>query len=221
MSRNLMQSRNFLKEEIRKFSHSSVALSRTLCIMSSHEWITTQELQSWYPWLTTWLLTKFRKQRLLHYIKAGHKTLLYNLEKFEAALERLACGWSGGSRDNFRRSAVCGSPEPRRLDADATRSMHERSKADGSGHSSGGNDRRSSCWRWGTCAFPSRTATSRSCSPSGGCTPSRHGVAMCRRYAPIVAMLRRHLKPTNDSWRVGVDRLARCGGAIGAFRYGN
>ena len=133
MSPNLMQSRNFLKEEIRKFSHSSVALSRTLCIMSSHEWITTQELQSWYPWLTTWLLTKFRKQRLLHYIKAGHKTLLYNFEKFEAALERLACGWSGGSRDNFRRSAVCGSPEPRRLDADATRSMHERSKADGSG----------------------------------------------------------------------------------------
>src|SRR4029077_15289975 len=32
--------------------------------------------------------------------------------------------------------------------------------------------RRSFCWPWdGTCAFPSHTATSRSCSPSGVCTP--------------------------------------------------
>src|ERR1700674_987050 len=46
-------------------------------------------------------------------------------------------------------------------------------------YSSGGNlSRRSSCWQWdGTCAFPFRTATSRSCSPSGVCTPitSRYG----------------------------------------------
>ena len=41
-------------------------------------------------------------------------------------------------------------------------------------YSSGGNlSRRSFCWRWdGTCAFPSLTATSRSCSPSGVCTPT-------------------------------------------------
>jgi hypothetical protein len=41
-------------------------------------------------------------------------------------------------------------------------------------YSSGGNlSRRSSCWRWdGTCAFPCRTATSKSCSPSGVCTPT-------------------------------------------------
>src|ERR1700736_1573411 len=40
-------------------------------------------------------------------------------------------------------------------------------------YSSGGNlSRRSSCWQWGgTCAFPFRTATSRSCSPSGACAP--------------------------------------------------
>src|SRR5260221_5075314 len=41
-------------------------------------------------------------------------------------------------------------------------------------YSSGGNlSRRSSCWRWdGTCAFPCRCATSKSCSPSGICTPT-------------------------------------------------
>ena len=41
-------------------------------------------------------------------------------------------------------------------------------------YSSGGNlSRRSSCWRWdGTCAFPCRTATSKSCSPSGVCKPT-------------------------------------------------
>src|SRR5260221_3269341 len=41
-------------------------------------------------------------------------------------------------------------------------------------YSSAGNlSRRSSCWRWdGTCAFPCRTATSKSCSPSGVCTPT-------------------------------------------------
>src|SRR6266481_8742933 len=40
-------------------------------------------------------------------------------------------------------------------------------------YSSGGNlSRRSSCWQWGgTCAFSFRTATSRSCSPSGACAP--------------------------------------------------
>src|ERR1700730_3218197 len=42
-------------------------------------------------------------------------------------------------------------------------------------YSSGVNlSRKSSSWRWdGTCAFPSHTATSRSCSPSGVCTPIR------------------------------------------------
>src|SRR3984893_12819489 len=41
-------------------------------------------------------------------------------------------------------------------------------------YSSGGNlSRRSFCWRLaGTCAFPSRTATSKSCSPSGICSPT-------------------------------------------------
>jgi Domain of unknown function (DUF4158) len=41
-------------------------------------------------------------------------------------------------------------------------------------YSSGGNlSRRSYCWRWdGTCAFPCGTATSKSCSPSGICTPT-------------------------------------------------
>jgi hypothetical protein len=40
-------------------------------------------------------------------------------------------------------------------------------------YSNGGNlSRRSSCWQWGgTCAFPFRTATLRSCSPSGACAP--------------------------------------------------
>ena len=40
-------------------------------------------------------------------------------------------------------------------------------------YSSDGNlSRRSSCWQWGdTCAFPFRTAMSRSCSPSGACAP--------------------------------------------------
>src|SRR6202011_5757472 len=46
-------------------------------------------------------------------------------------------------------------------------------------YSSGGNlSRRSSFWQWdGTCASLFRTATSRSCSPSGVCTPitSRYG----------------------------------------------
>src|ERR1700732_518052 len=73
-------------------------------------------------------------------------------------------------------------------------------------YSSGGNlSRRSSCWRWdGTCAFPCRTATSKSCSPSGVCTPttSRCGDGF-KRYAPeLQRCLRRHLKPTNDSWRM-------------------
>jgi hypothetical protein len=40
-------------------------------------------------------------------------------------------------------------------------------------YSSGGNlSQRSSCWQWGgICAFPFRTATSRSCLPSGACAP--------------------------------------------------
>ena len=56
----------------------------------------------------------------------------------------------------------------------------------------------------GICAFHFRTAMSRSCSPSGACTPitSRCG-DLVQRYAPEVnRRLRSRLKPTNDSWRV-------------------
>jgi hypothetical protein len=72
--------------------------------------------------------------------------------------------------------------------------------------SSGANlNRRSSSWQWdGTCVFHCRTVTWRSCSPSGACTPitPRCG-AGSKRYAPeLQRCLRRHLKPTNDSWRV-------------------
>src|SRR6202045_2774166 len=44
----------------------------------------------------------------------------------------------------------------------------------------------------------------RSCSPSGACTPDHVTVwRWVQRYAPeMERRLRRHLKPTNDSWRV-------------------
>src|ERR1700722_15839271 len=70
-------------------------------------------------------------------------------------------------------------------------------------YSSGGNlSRRSSCWQWGgTCAFPFRTATSRSCSPSGACAPTTS--PSVQRYGPEMEQrLRRHLKRANYSWRV-------------------
>ena len=73
-------------------------------------------------------------------------------------------------------------------------------------YSSGGNlNRRSSCWQWaGTCAFPFRTATSRSCSPSGALRADHVTVwRWVQRYAPeMERRLRPRLKPTNDSWRV-------------------
>src|SRR6266403_4542365 len=73
-------------------------------------------------------------------------------------------------------------------------------------YSSGGNlSRSSSCWRWdGTCAFPCRTATSKSCSPSGGVHADHVTVwRWVQRYAPeLQRCLRRQLKPTNDSWRM-------------------
>src|SRR5258708_8533033 len=65
--------------------------------------------------------------------------------------------------------------------------------------------RRSSWWRWdGTCAFPCRTATSKSCSPSGGVHADHVTVwRWVQRYAPeLQRCLRRQLKPTNDSWRM-------------------
>ena len=53
----------------------------------------------------------------------------------------------------------------------------------------------------------SRTVRSRSCSPSVVCMPtaSRCG-DLVQRYAPkLLGCLRRHLKPTNDSWRMDSD----------------
>jgi hypothetical protein len=59
-------------------------------------------------------------------------------------------------------------------------------------YSSGGNlSRRSSCWQWGgTCAFPFRTATSRSCSPSGPARRSRHRLDVVQRYGPEMTELK-------------------------------
>src|SRR5580693_4823650 len=60
-------------------------------------------------------------------------------------------------------------------------------------------------WQWGgTCAFPFRTATSRSCSPGVACAADHVTVSRwVQRYGPEMEQrLRRRLKPTNDSWRV-------------------
>ena len=55
----------------------------------------------------------------------------------------------------------------------------------------------------GICAFHFRIATWRSCSPSGRARRSRTVWRWVQRYAPeLQRCLRRHLKPTNDSWRM-------------------
>jgi hypothetical protein len=39
--------------------------------------------------LSDWMLTKMRKKRLISFLKIGHKTIVYDLDKFEAALAHL------------------------------------------------------------------------------------------------------------------------------------
>jgi hypothetical protein len=71
-------------------------------------------------------------------------------------------------------------------------------------YSSDGNlSRRSSCWQWGgNCAFPFRTATSRSCSPSGACAPITSPSGGGSNVTPQKFSLRPRIRPTNDSRRV-------------------
>jgi hypothetical protein len=56
-------------------------------------------------------------------------------------------------------------------------------------------------------AFHCPTVTSRSCWPSGACTPITSQCGdLVQRYGPeLQRVLRRHLKPTNDSWRMDSD----------------
>jgi hypothetical protein len=52
-------------------------------------WVTAEELKKEFPWLSDWLLTKFRKERIVPYLKIGHKSILYDIDKVERALAKL------------------------------------------------------------------------------------------------------------------------------------
>ena len=53
------------------------------------QWVTREELRKERPWLSNWMLAKFRKERLVPYLKIGHKTILYDADRVERALSRL------------------------------------------------------------------------------------------------------------------------------------
>jgi hypothetical protein len=52
-------------------------------------WVTAEELKARYPWLSDWFLAKFRRERLVPYLKVGHKRILYDIDKVERALAKL------------------------------------------------------------------------------------------------------------------------------------
>jgi len=50
--------------------------------------VTVAELKREFPWLTNWLLLRLRKTRKIPYVKVGHRSFLYDLERVAKALEK-------------------------------------------------------------------------------------------------------------------------------------
>jgi hypothetical protein len=56
---------------------------------SPTHWLSAEELKNMYPWVTNWRLAKLRKTRAVAFLKIGHRTIVYDPEKFDMALRRL------------------------------------------------------------------------------------------------------------------------------------
>jgi hypothetical protein len=56
---------------------------------SPTHWLPRKELKKLYPWVSDWRLAKLRKARAVAFLKIGHRTIVYDPEKFDSALRRL------------------------------------------------------------------------------------------------------------------------------------
>jgi hypothetical protein len=51
--------------------------------------VTAKELQKTFPFLGDWQLFRLRKNKLIPFIRVGHRSILYDPVKVRAALDRL------------------------------------------------------------------------------------------------------------------------------------
>jgi hypothetical protein len=58
-------------------------------LLGTGRWQTAEEVRKVYPWLTDWMLGNLRRKRLIPFLRVGHRTIAYNIDRLEAALQKL------------------------------------------------------------------------------------------------------------------------------------